>query len=118
MHQEDIQQISNLLDKKFEENNKTIKEEVKLNFKEDIKVLKEEIVDEIGVIFGQSFNELESKINLIDKKISLVVNKDDKIVKKQQDFEIELKANLGAHDRLEEKIDSHEVRIKKLELPV
>lgn len=103
MQQENIQQISNLLDQKLKENNKT---------------LKEEIVDEIGVIFSQSFNELEAKIGLIDEKLNLVVDKDDKVIKKQQDFEIELAANLGAHDRLGEKIAGHEVRIKKLELPV
>lgn len=102
MQQEDIQQISNLLDKKFEENNK---------------VLKEEIVDEIGVIFSQSFNELEAKIDSIDEKFNLVVNKGNKIIKKQQDFEVELAANLDAHDRMAGRIGNHEVRIKNLELP-
>ncbi|MFH0755149.1 MAG: hypothetical protein V1910_00585 [bacterium] len=134
MQQEDIQQISNLLDEKFKENNEILKGEIRTEFKEnnkvlkgeirtefkennkvlkgeirtefktDIKILKEEIVDEIGVIFSQSFNELEAKIDLIDEKLNLVVDKDDKIIKKQQDFEAEMAANLGAHDRFETRI--------------
>ena len=39
------------------------------------------------------------------------------IASKHQSFEVEMAANLGAHDRLGKKIDGHEVRIKKLELP-
>lgn len=80
------------LDQKFKENNKT---------------LKEEIVDEVGVIFNQSFNELEAKIDLIDGKLNLVVDKDDKIVKKYQDLETAMTANLGARDRTGKEIAGH-----------
>ncbi|MBU4256791.1 hypothetical protein KJ586_00380 [Patescibacteria group bacterium] len=119
MQQEDIQQISNLLDQKldqkFKDNNKILKGEIRTEFKENNKVLKGEIVDEIGVIFSQSFNELEVKIDLIDEKLNLVVDKDDKIIKKQQDFEAEMAANLGAHDRFEETFAKTDKRIKVME---
>ena len=49
----------------------------------------------------------------IDKILTAV----DGIAHKHQSFEVEMAANLGAHDRLNKKIDGHEVRIKKLELP-
>jgi len=117
--------LSEKIDKKFEENNKFLSEKIDKKFEENNKFLKtelktelgREIVDEIGVIFNQSFNELEAKIDLIDEKLNKVVDKDDKIIKKHQDFDVELASNQGAHDRLNKKIDGHEIRLKKLELP-
>ena len=125
MQQQDMQQISSLLVQKLKENNKSLSEKIDKKFEENNKFLKtelktelgREIVDEIGVIFNQSFNELEAKIDLIDEKLNKVVDKDDKIIKKHQDFDVELASNQGAHDRLNKKIDGHEIRLKKLELP-
>lgn len=64
--------------------------------------------------------KLEEKLkNLATKDdINKILTAVDGLAHKHQNFEVELAANLGAHDRLGEKIDSHEVRIKKLELPV
>ena len=47
MQQQDLQQISDLMDQKFKENNKTFKKE---------------IVDEVGRITNDSFNEFDGKI--------------------------------------------------------
>ncbi|MBA3046900.1 hypothetical protein KJ863_04190 [Patescibacteria group bacterium] len=115
MQQQDLQQISSLLDKKFEENNELLDKKIDKKFEENNKILKGEIIDDIGVIFRQSFNELEAKIDLIDEKVSLAAGKDDKIIKKQQDFDAELAANLGAHNRFEEKFTKTDVRIKAVE---
>ncbi|MBU4375661.1 hypothetical protein KKH38_04120 [Patescibacteria group bacterium] len=115
MQQQDLQQISSLLDKKFEENNELLDKKIDKKFEENNKILKGEIIDDIGVIFRQSFNELEAKIDLIDEKVSLAAGKDDKIIKKQQDFDAELAANLGAHNRFEEKFTKNDVRIKAVE---
>lgn len=118
----DLQQISDLLDNKlekaFKDNNKVLREEIKdgnktlrKEFKDDIKVLKGEIVDELGVIFKQTFNELEIEIKSLKNKVDLAIIKDDGIIKKHQDFEIELVANLGAHDRFENRIKVLEKKV-------
>jgi len=113
--EENNELLDKKIDKKFEENNELLDKKIDKKFEENNKILKGEIVDDIGVIFRQSFNELEAKIDLIDEKVSLAVGKDDKIIKKQQDFNAELAANLGAHNRFEEKFTKTDVRIKAVE---
>ncbi len=63
MQKQDLQQISNLLDKKLDQ-----------KFKENNKILKKEIVDEIGAITNQAFNEQEERtdkrFDKIDKELA------------------------------------------------
>lgn len=62
--------------------------------------------------------KLEEKLkNLATKDdVNKILTAVDGIVHKHKNFEVEMAANLGAHDRFGEKVDNHEVRIKKLEL--
>ena len=74
----------------------------------------------------EQFNKLVTKDYLEEKLENLATKEDankiltavDGIVHKHQSFEVEMAANLGAHDRLNKKIDGHEIRLKKLESPV
>jgi len=64
----------------------------------------------------EDLRELEEKIDTkIDKKIDQVLTAVDGLTKTVKDFHIEMASNQGAHDRMSDKINSHEVRIKKLE---
>ncbi|MBU0647457.1 hypothetical protein KKC67_02890 [Patescibacteria group bacterium] len=104
MQKQDLQQISDLLDQKLDQKFKDNNEILRKEFKDDIRVLKGEVVDEIGIIFKQTFDDLEVKIGSLEKKLDLAIDKDDRIVKKHNDFEIEMTANQGAHNRFEERI--------------
>lgn len=62
---------------------------------------------------------LKEKLKDLSTKgdINKILTAVDGIAHKHQSFEVEMAANLGAHDRLGKKIVDHEVRLKKLELP-
>ncbi|MDP2709135.1 MAG: hypothetical protein Q8O93_03755 [bacterium] len=72
----------------------------------------------------EQFNKLVTKEYFEEKLKDLSTKEDinkvlaavDGIAKKHKDFEVELAANQGAHDRMSEYIKKHETRIKKLEL--
>lgn len=73
----------------------------------------------------EQFNKLVTK-DYFEEKLENIATKEDinkiltavdGIAHKHQNFEVELAANQGAHDRLGKKIDGHEIRLKKLELP-
>lgn len=68
--------------------------------KDDLKLIKEEIIEEIG------------------EKLNLILNSVDGIAKKHQDFEVELTANQGAHDRFEETFAKTNQRIKAIEVRI
>lgn len=60
------------------------------------------------LVTKDEFNELKTDFKKMDGKIDKILTAVDGIAKKHKDFEIELAANQGAHDRFES-------RIKKLE---
>lgn len=73
----------------------------------------------------EQFDKLATKEDLKELKREVATKEDvnkiltavDGIAHKHQNFEVEMTANLGAHDRMNKKIDGHEARLKKLELP-
>ena len=71
----------------------------------------------------EQFNKLVTKEDLKDlatkiemnEKFDQVLTAVDNLAKSVKDFQTELAANQGAHDRMSETLDNHEVRLKKLE---
>jgi len=61
------------------------------------------------LVTKDEFNDFKKDFKKIDGKIDKILTAVDGIAKKHKDFETELVANQGAHDRFEG-------RIKKLEL--
>lgn len=68
------------------------------------------------IVTKDEFNKLEEDFRKMDVKIDKILTSVDGIAKKHKDFNVEMAANQGAHDRMSETIAKHEVRIKKLEL--
>ena len=72
----------------------------------------------------EQFNKLVTKDYLDEKlvnyatkaDISLVLTAIDGLAKKIDNSNQEASSNIGAHDRLDEKLDNHETRINTLEL--
>ena len=61
------------------------------------------------LVTKDDLKELEERLDAkIDKKIDRVLTAVDGIAKKHKDFETELAANQGAHDRFEERIKNLE----------
>ena len=109
MQKEDLKQISDLLDIKFDQ-----------NFKQNNKALKKEIISEIGVITSYSFGlqeeVMDKKFEKFEKKISIKITEShEEIMTKLKKIEEEQTANVGAHDRMDKNIKDYEVRIKQLE---
>lgn len=69
MREQDLQQIGDLLDKKLDE-------KLDFKFKENNKILKEEIIDEMATVVNQAFSEqkeqLDIKFSEIDKNFAEV----------------------------------------------
>ncbi len=71
----------------------------------------------------KQFNKLATKEDLekfatkveMNEKFDQVLTAVDGLAKSVKDFHAEMASNQGAHDRMSDKINSHEVRIKKLE---
>ena len=61
------------------------------------------------LVTKDEFNELKTEVKEIGDNVKKILTSVDGIAKKHEDFETELTANHGAHDRFES-------RIKKLEL--
>ena len=61
------------------------------------------------LVTKDEFNELKTEIKEIGDNVKKILTSVDGIAKKHEDFETELTANQGSHDRFES-------RIKKLEL--
>lgn len=55
LEQQDLQAIGTLLDQKFKENNKS---------------LKDEIIAEIGEVFGESFGSLEARMDKLEEELA------------------------------------------------
>lgn len=66
-------------------------------------------------ILKEDLKELEERIGAkIDEKMNQILTSVDGIAKKHEDFKTELASNQGAHDRMSDKINNHEIRINKL----
>jgi len=75
----------------------------------------------------EQFNKLVTKEDLkedlkdlatkaeMNKKFDQVLTAVDGLAKSVKDFQAEMASNQGAHDRMSDKMNNHEVRIKKLE---
>lgn len=103
MQQQDLQQISDLMDKKLDQ-----------KFKENNKILKEEIVDEIGVITNQGFNEQEERMTARFEKVDARFEKVDERFNKADD---EFKKINDKCDNIYERIcDKTDIKLRDLEL--
>jgi predicted nucleic acid-binding Zn-ribbon protein len=67
------------------------------------------------LVTKDEFNELKSEVSEINEKINSMITALDGIAKIVLDIKDEFASNIGAHDRFEASIDSHESRIKTLE---
>lgn len=71
----------------------------------------------------EQFNKLVIKEDLKDlatkdemnEKFNQVLTAVDSLAKSVKDFQTEMAANQGTHDRMSDNINDHEIRIKKLE---
>ena len=61
------------------------------------------------------FNELKKQVEETNVNVKQILTVVDGIAKSHEDFNVEMAANQGAHDRMSETIANHEIRIKKLE---
>lgn len=72
----------------------------------------------------EQFNKLATKEDLekfatkteMNEKFDQVLTAVDGLAKSVKDFHVEMASSQGAHDRMSDKINHHEVRINKLEL--
>jgi len=69
------------------------------------------------LVTKEDLKELEESLDTkLGKRINEVLTSIDGLAKSVKDFNTEMAANQGAHDRMSETIAKHDVRIKKLEL--
>lgn len=72
----------------------------KIATKEDLKELEEKLVTKVEM----------------NEKIDQVLTAIDGLAKSVNDFRAEMASNQGAHDRMSDNINDHEIKLKKLEL--
>lgn len=95
-------------------------------FEEQAKVFRDGLKQEIEKV-DQKIEKVYKKVEKVDQKVERVENKveesernildsNEKIVTELKTIRQEQVANVGAHDRIQENIDDHNFRIKKLEL--
>ena len=61
------------------------------------------------------FNEFKGEMMEMKGDVSKILTSVDGLAKSVNDIKTEMASNQGAHDRISDKINNHEVRIKKLE---
>jgi len=101
MQQEDLQAIEKMLDRKFKDNNDSLREEIKESsqsleklldrkfkdnnellrkeIKEDMTLMKDDIIAEIGEVFNEAFTGLEGRIEVLEYKVDNIEDKVDKL---------------------------------------
>jgi hypothetical protein len=67
------------------------------------------------IVLREELHDVKDDIKELKDDMKKVLKMLDKTAKSQKDHDIEHVANIGAHDRFQTKIDSHESRRKKLE---
>ncbi|MBU0647456.1 hypothetical protein KKC67_02885 [Patescibacteria group bacterium] len=67
------------------------------------------------LVLKEDVKNFEEKLEKIEGKLDILINLIDSIVKKHKDFEIEMTANQGAHNRFEENFTKTHKRVKILE---
>jgi chromosome segregation ATPase len=70
LDKQDLQAISQLLDERFESQDERFNKKLDQKFKENNKLLKDEIVAEIGTAVNAGFNDLEAKICGLQEDVS------------------------------------------------
>lgn len=102
MQEQDLQQIGDLLDKKLDE-------KLDLKFKENNKILKEEIIDEMAIVVNQAFSEQKEQLDVKFAEI------DKNFVEVHKNF-IEVKKEIAKRPTTERIFSWADERITTLEL--
>jgi hypothetical protein len=67
------------------------------------------------LVTKDEFNEFKDEMMDMKKDVKRILNSVDGIAHKHQKFEVEMTANVGAHDRFEKKFSKTNVRVEILE---
>ena len=67
------------------------------------------------LVTKDEFNEFKGEMMEMKGDVSKILTSVDGLAKSVNDIKTEMASNQGAHDRISDKINNHEVRIKKLE---
>ena len=67
------------------------------------------------LVTKDEFNEFKGEMMEMKGDVSKILTAVDGLAKSVKDIKTEMASNQGAHDRLADNINNHEVRIKKLE---
>lgn len=68
------------------------------------------------MVTKDEFNEFKGEMMEMKGDVSKILTAVDGLAKSAKDIKVEMASNQGAHDRIADKINNHEVRINKLEL--
>lgn len=93
---------------------------VSKGFEEQAKMFHSELKEEIGGLRSEFRSELKKEISGVRSELrsfrNEVLENDEKTMTELKAIRQEQTVNIGAHDRLQENIENHEIRIKKLEM--
>jgi len=67
------------------------------------------------LVTKDEFNEFKGEMMEMKGEVRQILTAVDGLTKDVKDFHAEMASNQGAHDRMSDKINNHEVRIKKIE---
>lgn len=68
------------------------------------------------LVTKQEFNELKEEVLEVKSDVKKILTAVDGLTKSVKDIKIEMASNQGAHDRMSDNINDHEIRLKELEL--
>lgn len=66
------------------------------------------------LVTKDEFNEFKGEMMEMKGEVRQILTVVDGLAKSAKDIKIEMASNQGAHDRMSDNINNHEVRIKKL----
>lgn len=64
----------------------------------------------------EEFHELKKEMLEVKGDVKKILTAVDGLAKSVKDFKTEMASNRGAHDRMSDNINDHEIKLKKLEL--
>lgn len=67
------------------------------------------------LVTKEEFNELKDEVLEVKGDVKKILTAVDGLAKSVKDFHVEMASNQGAHDRMSDNVNNHEIRIKKLE---